>query len=61
MKCPQCHSVQTRERRERTELGYRRFPGWECRREFNERTGTPFNHLPCLRDVICLVVVWRLR
>ena len=45
MRCPHCESTATRERRERTELGYRRFRCQTCQREFNERTGTRFNHL----------------
>lgn len=61
MACPHCKSVHTRERLERTELGYRRFRCRECDREFNERTGTPFNRLQYPSDVVCLVVLWRLR
>jgi putative transposase len=45
MWCPYCESTTTTERRERTELGYRRFRCRTCKREFNERTGTRFNHL----------------
>src|SRR5437870_4310602 len=61
MKCPHCESSTTIERRERTELGYRRFRCRVCHREFNERTGTRFNHLQFPTDVICLVVLWRVR
>ena len=61
MTCPHCASSDTGERRERTKLGYRRFRCCECRREFNERTGTRFNHLQYPTDVVCLVVLWRLR
>src|SRR5262249_33828592 len=61
MQCPYCQASETRERPERTELGYRRFRCWSCHREFNERTGTPFNPLQYPSDVVCLVVVWRLR
>ncbi len=32
-----------------------------CRRTFNERTGTSFNHLQVPTDVALLVVLWRLR
>jgi len=28
---------------------------------FNERTGTPYNHLQCPTDLVLLVVLWRLR
>jgi len=37
MTCPQCQSVQTHDRTERTELCYRRFRCRACGREFNER------------------------
>ena len=39
--------------------GYRRFRCRACKREFNERTGTPFNRLQYPTDVIWLVVLWR--
>src|SRR3989475_4640588 len=61
MRCPHCESSATSERRERTELGYRRFRCRACLREFNERTGTRFNHLQYPTDVVCLVVLWRVR
>ena len=61
MQCPHCRSAHTRERIERTELGCRRFRCRGCHREFNEQTGTPFNHLQYPSDVVCLVVLWRLR
>ena len=40
-------------------MGYRRFRRRTCQREFNERTGTSFNHLQYPTDVVCLVVLWR--
>src|SRR6187200_732040 len=61
MRCPHCESADTTERRERTVLGYRRFRCQGCQREFNERTGTRFNHLQYPTDVVCLVVLWRVR
>jgi putative transposase len=61
MLCPHCQSTATVERPDRTELGYRRFRYRDCRRGFNERTGTPFNRLQYPTDVICLVVLWRFR
>jgi transposase-like protein len=45
MWCPHCESVETRERRERTELRCRRFQCHTCKREFNERTVTCFNRI----------------
>ena len=61
MGCPHCESADTRERRERTDLGYRRFRCRTCQREFNERPGTRFNHLQYPTDVVCLVVLWRVQ
>jgi transposase-like protein len=61
MGCPYCASSDTVERPERTELGYRRFRCHSCHREFNERTGTRFNHLQYPTDIVCLVVLWRIR
>jgi putative transposase len=61
MTCPHCESTATTERSDRTELGYRRFRCRDCRRGFNERTGTPFNRLQYPTDVVWLVVLWRFR
>jgi putative transposase len=61
MTCPHCASTATTERPDRTEVGYRRFRCRDCRRGFNERTGTPFNRLQYPTDVVCLVVLWRFR
>jgi putative transposase len=61
MKCPVCTSRATSERPERTELGYRRFCCRNCGGGFNERSGTVFNRLQYPTDVVCLVVLWRLR
>jgi putative transposase len=61
MRCPHCEATDTGERRERTELGYRRFRWRTCKREFNERTGTCFNHLQYPTDMVYLVVLWRVQ
>jgi len=61
MDCPHCQSSTTTERSERTELGYRQFRCGTCSQGFNERTGTLFNRLQYPTDVICLVVLWRMR
>ncbi len=61
MPCPHCTSPATTERPRRTSLGYRTFRCRACRRVFNERTGTPFNHLQYPTDLVLLVVLWRLR
>lgn len=61
MKCPHCVSTAITERSDCTELGYRRFRCHDCGRGFNERTATPYNRLQYPTDVVCLVVLWRLR
>ena len=61
MQCPYCDLADTTKRRERTELGYRRFRCRPGQRKFNERTGTRFNHLQYPTDMVCLVVLWRVR
>ena len=61
MRCPHCQSMRTKGLSGRTELGYLRFHCGDCRRIFNERTGTLFNRLQYPTDVVCLVVLWRLR
>jgi putative transposase len=61
MNCPHCQSLATAQLARKTSLGYCTFPGSQCSRIFNERTGTPFNHLQFPTDVVLLVVLWRVR
>jgi putative transposase len=61
MECPHCHSSATAERPERTLRGERRFRCRTCERGFNERTGTLFNRLQYPTEVLCLVILWRIR
>jgi putative transposase len=61
MPCPHCAVTTTAEQPGRTALGYRTFRCPGCRRTFNERTGTPLNHLQVPTDIVLLVVLWRLR
>ncbi len=61
MPCPHCMAAETAEQPRRTALGYRSFRCRTCRRAFNERTGTPYNHLQYPTDLVLLVVLWRLR
>ena len=61
MPCPHCAATATVEQPRRTALGYRTFRCRACRRTFNERTGTPYNHLQYPTDLVLLVVLWRLR
>ena len=61
MACPHCTATTTTEMAKRTQLGYRTFRCSACRRQFNERTGTPYNYLEFPTDIVLLVVLWRLR
>ena len=61
MACPYCASTITIELTKRTHLGYRIFRCSACRRQFNERTRSPFNFLEFPTDIVLLVVLWRLR
>ena len=61
MTCPHCASPRTKEQRKIIALGYRTFCYSDCRRTFNERTGTLFNFLEYPTDIVLLVVLWRLR
>ncbi len=61
MNCPHCASSETRERAKKTVMGYRISQCQQCRRTFNERSGTPFNYLEYPTDIVLLVVLWRLR
>ncbi len=61
MKCPYCSSSATTQLAGKTSLGYSTFRCSQCKRKFNERTGTLFNQLHFPKDVVLLVVLWRLR
>jgi len=61
MSCPHCGTASTKEQAQRTALGYRKFRCQDCKRLFNERTGTPFNFLDYPTDIVLLVLVWRVR
>ena len=61
MNCPHGVSSTIKEQGKKTSLGYRTFRCSACQRTFNERTGTPFNFLEYPRDIVLLVLLWRLR
>jgi putative transposase len=54
--CPHCQSHNTEALGQRTILDYRRWRCHDCNRQFNERTGTPFNRLHVPTDVARLSV-----
>ena len=61
MNCPHCKCSNTSQLAEKTSLGYKIFQCSQCKRKFNQRTATPFNHLQFPTDIVLLVVLWRLR
>jgi putative transposase len=61
MNCPHCASAATKEQSKKISLGYRTCCYTQCKRTFNERTGTPFNFLECPAELVLLVVLWLLR
>jgi transposase-like protein len=61
MNCPHCSSTRTAQLGRKTELGYLVFRCKECKRSFNERTGTPFNFLEVPTDIVFQVLLCRLR
>src|SRR3982751_727630 len=61
MTCPHCQSPQTSPQNDTTDLGYPIFRCRACRRKFNERTGTPFNHLEFPTDIVFQVLFCRFR
>jgi putative transposase len=61
MTCPYCPSRPISKRIGTTDLGNGIFRCSACRRKFNERTGTPFNHLEFPTDIVFQVVLCRLR
>src|SRR3954454_11145647 len=60
MICPHCQSHRSRKLNRTTDLGYAVFRCPDCGRKFNERTGTPFNHLEFPTDVVFEIVLCRL-
>ncbi len=57
MSCPYCQGDATRELGCVTAWGYRLFRCRPCRRTFNERTSTPFNHLQVVRHEVTQLFV----
>ncbi len=61
MACPRCAATMPRESMKRTQLDYRIFRCSVCQHQFNERTGTPLNHLEFPTNVVLLIILRRLR
>ena len=61
MSCPHCTSLKIANRSRLTAHGYKTFFCNNCKRIFNERTGTPFNRSQVETTTLFKVVLWRLR
>ncbi len=61
MAYPHCDATTTTELPKRTQLDYRSVRCSACPRQFNERTGTPYNYLEFPTDIVRLFVLWRVR
>ena len=61
MNCPRCGAAKTNPSGHKPALGYRTLRCSDGKHRFNEGTGTPFNNLPFLTDIVLLVVLSRLR
>ncbi len=61
MDCPHCGSNSYISRKRPTKLGYQQFHCKKCGKYYNERTGTPFNHLHYPTDVVLLAIFYYCR
>lgn len=61
MQCHYCQGKSATPLKRTTYLGYRIFRCQSCRRDYNERTGTPFNHIQVPTDIIFEVLLCRVR
>lgn len=61
MDCPGCKSDNTRECRSKTVLGYQEYRCRDCSRQYNERSGTPFNFIEYPNEVVMLAVFYYYR
>lgn len=61
MPCPDCRSGSIANRCRLTSLCYRIYFCNPCRRQFNERTATPFNNLQFPTGLVIMAVLWRPR
>ena len=61
MDCPHCSTSRVSFLQCKTNLGYSRFRCKECRRTYNERTGTPFNFIEVPTDIVFQALLLRVR
>ena len=56
MKCLHCDSKRTSLLKSQTNLGYQQYRCHRCHKQFNERTGTPYNYIEYPTEVVTLAV-----
>jgi len=56
MNCPHCQSNHVHACRTKTNLGYPQYRCYSCGKQYNERTGTPFNFLEYPTEVVMITV-----
>ena len=61
MQCPHCQSSNARQRKDTTDLGYLQYCCRDCQRQYNERTGSLFNHIQYPTEVVMLTVFYYYR
>ena len=61
MPCPYCQTKETKERKQKTKLGYKTFSVLVVNVNIMNETGSPYNFLEYPTEIVFLVVLWRLR
>jgi len=59
--CPACNSKRSFQLKKNTNLGYKQYRCLDCRKQYNERTGTVFNFLNYPTEVVLLTVFFYYR
>ena len=61
MDCAHCQSKNTHKCKSTTELGYEKYRCRDCGRQYNERTGTPFNFIEYPTEIVMITVYYYYR
>jgi len=59
--CPYCQSSKTHACKTETNLGYQEYRCYSCGKQYNERTGTPFNFVEYPTEVVMIAVFYYYR
>ncbi len=58
MDCPHCQSTQFYTCHSTTNLGYKQYRCRDCKKQYNERTGTPFNFVTHRSEVVIITLYY---